>query len=484
MSKKQSLAIAANQNIIEMEYAVRGPLPKRAAELKKLGKQVILCNIGNPQALGQYPLTYYRQVLSLVEDRTKIERERQLKKIYLGNKAAFKGMNSADFISDYLLDLTEKVLANTVIGMGAYSESNGYCFIREAVAKFINKRDGFKASSELSANPDSIFISNGASENAKHIIDLLISKPTDGIMIPTPQYPLYSASIKKVGGVQVNYYPDEDAGWNLNREILDQAYTTAKKNGVTIKGIVVINPGNPTGAILDKKTINEVIEFAEENKLVIIADEVYQENVYGAKFVSFAKVLGGRPVPLFSLHSTSKGFMGECGHRGGYLEIRNAPKVKGTNLSFTEVILKQASVSLCSNTVGQLLIYLMVTPPEKGSAPYAQFIEEKEAVLNDLFDKASMIREAFKKMDGVECFGRTGAMYLFPRLNKLPKGTNDFDYCMNLLEATGLCTVNGSGFGQKEGTHHLRIAFLPTKQLLEKVLPEWIKFHNQYVNKK
>jgi aspartate/methionine/tyrosine aminotransferase len=484
MSTKQPLSIAANQNIIEMEYAVRGPLPKRAAELKKQGKQVILCNIGNPQALGQYPLTYYRQVLSLVEDRSKIERERRLKKIYQENKAAFKEIKSSDFISDYILDLTEKVLANTVIGMGAYSESNGYYFIREAVAKFINKRDGFDSASALSSNPDNIFISNGASENAKHIIDVLISKPTDGIMIPTPQYPLYSASIKKVGGVQINYYPDEDNGWTLNRAILDEAFNTAKKNGVTVKGIVVINPGNPTGAILDEQTINDIIEFAEENNVVIIADEVYQVNVYGAKYVSFAKVLGERKVPLFSLHSTSKGFMGECGHRGGYLEIRNAPKVLGTELSFTEVILKQASVSLCSNTVGQILIYLMVNPPEVGSEPYTQFIEEKEAVLKDLLDKATMIREAFKQMDGVECFGRTGAMYLFPRLNKLPKGTNDFEYCMNLLETTGLCTVNGSGFGQKEGTHHLRIAFLPTKKLLEKVLPEWIKFHNQYVNKK
>ena len=93
-----------------------------------------------------------------------------------------------------------------------------------------------------------------------------------------------------------------------------------------------------------------------------------------------------------------------------------------------------------------------------------------------------MIREGFKQMDSVECFGRTGAMYLFPRLNKLPEGSTDFDYCMNLLENTGLCTVNGSGFGQKQGTHHLRIAFLPPKKLIEKVLPEWINFHNEYVN--
>jgi alanine transaminase len=87
-------------------------------------------------------------------------------------------------------------------------------------------------------------------------------------------------------------------------------------------------------------------------------------------------------------------------------------------------------------------------------------------------------------MEGVECFGKTGAMYLFPRINRIPPGTTDFDYCMSLLETTGLCTVNGSGFGQRPGTHHLRIAFLPPRELLERVLPEWTKFHNEYVTRR
>ena len=84
-------------------------------------------------------------------------------------------------------------------------------------------------------------------------------------------------------------------------------------------------------------------------------------------------------------------------------------------------------------------------------------------------------------MKGVECFEETGAMYLFLRLNKLPTEKMDFDYCMALLEQTGSCTVNGAGFRQKEGISHLRIAFLPPRELLAQVLPEWIKFHNNYV---
>ncbi len=313
------------------------------------------------------------------------------------------------------------------------------------------------------------------------MIDLLVASPDDGIMIPIPQYPLYSAAIKKVGGVQVNYYPDEDQGWALDQDTLEASLAQAKANNINVKGIVVINPGNPTGAVLSEESTQVIIEFAKRNSLVIMADEVYQENIYAGKFVSFAKALGAQDVTLFSLHSISKGFYGECGHRGGYLEVRNPPKVEGTDLDFVDLLLKQASVSLCANTAGQILTYLMVRPPEDASQPYERFIQEKQTILNELHEKATIVRDAFAQMDGVECFGETGGMYLFPRLNKLPEGTDDFDYCMALLEETGLCVVNGSGFGQKAGTHHLRIAFLPPKERLAEVLPQWIKFHNNYV---
>jgi aspartate/methionine/tyrosine aminotransferase len=136
------------------------------------------------------------------------------------------------------------------------------------------------------------------------------------------------------------------------------------QSGVNVKGIVVINPGNPTGAVLDEGSIRAVIQFAREHNLVIIADEVYQENVYGGKFISFAKVLGREDVPLFSMLSISKGFYGECGHRGGYLEVRNPPKVQGSDLDFIDLLTKQASVSLCSNTAGQVLTYLDGIPTQ------------------------------------------------------------------------------------------------------------------------
>ncbi len=480
MNSNRSWDMAVNRRILEMEYAVRGPIPQRAAELKKSGHSIIPCNIGNPQALGQQPISFYREVLSLVEHPVRIGRERRLKALF--NGGSLNGVDEAEFHSDYVLDVSERFLAKMETGMGAYSESSGPQFIREAVANFIDRRDGADDLHGQRSRPDQVFITNGASEGVRYVIDLLIDDENDGIMIPIPQYPLYSAAIKRCGGAQVDYFLEEEAGWTTDRTVLESSIEKARSRGVNVKAIVVINPGNPTGAVLDEETIQEVIAFAGENGLAIITDEVYQENVYEAGFVSFARVLGGDEVPLFSVHSTSKGFYGECGHRGGYLEIRNAPRVKDTDISFTDLVFKQASVNICSNTVGQLMIYLLVNPPPENSEPYRRFTNERRRILEDLHDKADMIRAGFDHMGGVSCFGRTGAMYLFPRLDKLPDGTNDFDYCMRLLERTGLVTVNGQGFGQKPGTSHLRIAFLPPRDIIEEVLPAWIDFHNEYVN--
>jgi aspartate/methionine/tyrosine aminotransferase len=470
--------IPVNQNLVEMEYAVRGAIPRRAMEMQRAGRTIYACNLGNPQALGQKPITFYRQVLTLLEAAGNIDRERSLARVAAANHQLFNE-SGVEPLSNYIIDYSANFLEQCRTGMGAYTESSGPLFIRDAIARFIDRRDG----ENIAADPEHIFLTDGASDAAKRILELLITGRQDGVMIPIPQYPLYSATVKRCGGSQVNYYPDEDSGWSLTPEILEEAYRKATADGIHVKCIVVINPGNPTGAILDKPSIDGVVNFAEQHGLAIIADEVYQDNLYGGTFISMASAVGARDIPLFSLHSISKGFAGECGHRGGYMELRNMPHVEGTGMNLTNLILKQASVSLCSNTVGQAIIYMLVNPPEKDSPPYGNYQEEKNSVLRELESKAALIKESFKQMEGMQCFGRTGAMYLFPRLNTLPSGGNDFDYCMALLEETGICTVNGAGFGQLSGTKHMRIAFLPPRETVTGFLPEWIRFHNRYVHR-
>jgi aspartate/methionine/tyrosine aminotransferase len=361
---------------------------------------------------------------------------------------------------------------------GAYTESNGPEFVRQAIADFIDARDEVEIRGGVKANPESIILTDGASVGVKNILNLLIAGKNDGIMIPVPQYPLYSAAIAQFGGQQIPYYLDEENGWSISLKELEQSYSNAVKNGIRPRALVVINPGNPTGSILEESTIREVIEFARQKKLSILADEVYQENVYGNRFYSFARVMGqDKDVPLFSIHSTSKGFYGECGLRGGYLEVRNAPDVQDSPMTFMQLLGKMASVCLCSNTTGQILTYLMCSYPKQGEDAHEIFAAERMGILEQLATNAGVLKEAFKQMKGVECYGHVGAMYLFPRLN-LPKGMSDFDYCMALLEKTGICTVNGEGFGQKPGTLHLRIAFLPQTKELKELVPGWIEFHN------
>jgi aspartate/methionine/tyrosine aminotransferase len=442
----------------EAEYAVRGPIVTRAQELERQGRRIIYCNIGNPQSLGQRPLTWVRQVLSLVEWPEVAD-------------LLPPGAVPADVV-----ETARRVLRASAHGLGAYTESKGYRFVREAVAEFIRERDG------IAADPDGVFLTDGASKGAQSVLRILIGGPSDGIMIPIPQYPLYSATITLYGGAQVGYHLDEAHGWKLSRRALDLAYDEARGRGVKVRCIVVINPGNPTGGVLDAENVEMVLGFAQEKGLSVIADEVYQSNVWqpGARFVSFASALerrGLRDVSLFSLHSTSKGYLGECGHRGGYLECRNVP---GPVL---DEITKLQSISLCANSVGQVLTYLLVRPPRPGEPSHARYAQEKGEVLEALRRKAELVERGLAAVEGVTCNQVAGAMYAFPRV-ALPPGVTDAEWCMALLEETGICVVDGTGFGQAPGTAHFRTTILPPLDEIETVVRRIGEFHREFVRRR
>ena len=439
--------------VLETEYAVRGPIVARAQELEKQGREIIYCNIGNPQALEQKPLTWVRQILALSEYPE------------LADKAA--GVFPADVVQ-----AAEAIHKGSKHGIGAYSESKGVRCIREAVAEFITERDG------IEADPDSIYLTDGASKGVQAALRLLLSSPQDGIMVPIPQYPLYSATITLYEGKQVNYYLDEHNDWKLSRQMLEDSLAEAKRYDVRVKGIVVINPGNPTGSVLDKENIAMIIDFARDHNLTILADEVYQDNIYrqGDGFVSFAKVMAEKnekTVSLFSFHSTSKGYLGECGHRGGYFEIRNIPA------DVCAQILKLQSVSLCSNLPGQVAVYCLVKRPKKGQPSYEQYVAERDGILNELKKRAKLLHEGLNRIPGIRCNEVAGAMYAFPSV-EVPSGRTDFEYCMAMLEQTGICVVPGTGFGQIPGTAHFRTTILPPTAKMEEVIRRIADFHAAY----
>jgi alanine transaminase len=192
-----------------------------------------------------------------------------------------------------------------------------------------------------------------------------------------------------------------------------------------MKAIIVINPGNPTGAIFSRKSIEALFKFAHEKGLVVLADEVYQENIYAEKkkFISFRKVLAELPanvansVELISFHSCSKGFLGECGIRGGYAEMHNIdPEV-------VRIVQKQKSIYMGSNTVGQIMMDLKVRPPnldECNQKTVDHYTSEVSGLLSELKSKANLLEAELKTMKGMQTNPIEGAMYGFPRVD-LPK---------------------------------------------------------------
>jgi aspartate/methionine/tyrosine aminotransferase len=459
-----------NPAVIETEYAVRGRIPIRAKQLEEKGEIIIYCNIGNPQAFDQKRLTYVRQILSLCENPNLIESPPE----------------------DYPADVIG--IAHAIVhasgGLGAYSESKGVCFIREAVAKFIGERDG-----TTGIDPESIYFTNGATEGIDNVLELLIDKDRKtGVMIPAPGYSLYDATIKRRHGKIVRYYPDEKREWKLSLERLEDSLKKAKEQGTDVRAICVINPNNPTGAVLSREEIEMILNLARKNNLTVLADEVYQENLYNDKkqFISFGKVLQEQEeslkkqnkvlelkdkdrVSLFSFNSCSKDYLGECGARGGYVECRNVPEDVQAEL------LKQFSMRLCPNLAGQVLVHALVCPPKKGELSYDLYMQEKTNILEEYKKRAGILFEGLNKIEGISCNPIDGALYAFVRI-KLPPSKTDDDYCMALLEKTGICVVPGSGFGQEEGTFHFRMTILPPTDQIIKIVEKLKVFQEEYCN--
>jgi alanine transaminase len=193
-----------------------------------------------------------------------------------------------------------------------YTHYKGLKIVRDNIARFITNRDASEA------NSNDIFISNGASGGIKAILQILCGDKEDAIMTPIPQYPLYSASIELLGSTLVGYYLDEANQWSVDIKSLHEQYKKYHDSGHKVKALVVINPGNPTGNILSEDNIKDIIKFCHEHNMIILADEVYQNNIYSEskKFHSFRKVLSKLLSPynkttLFSFNSISKGYYGE-----------------------------------------------------------------------------------------------------------------------------------------------------------------------------
>lgn len=465
-------------HIRNVRYAVRGPIVQRSLEIAEALKlpghgkpfsEVVFCNVGNPQALDQKPITFHRQVLSLITNP--------------------ELLNNPQVTNIYADDVVKRARAfEKAHKIGSYSNSKGITLFREMVAQFIKRRDG-PGLPEVDIG--GIFLTDGASPAVKTSMSLLIGDKNDGVLIPIPQYPLYSATLTNLRGTAVGYYLREEDRWAVTRESIEEAISNFKKGYPEgrLKAIVVINPGNPTGNVMKREMMEEVVRLCEEHGMLLLADEVYQENIWGnTKWVSFRKVVleMGSKVELMSFNSISKGFTGECGLRGGYLQGENIDSAVANELY------KMFSISLCANTVGQAMIASILNPPASGEPSYNLFVQEREEIKSSLQRKAVIVSEMLNSMTGVSSQPVDGAMYAFPSLT-LPekakaaarsKGQKpDEFYCFEMLEHTGVVTVAGSGFHQKPGTYHYRITILPKEEKFKQVMERIAKFHEEFLRR-
>lgn len=460
-----------NENLVKAQYAVRGELYLKAEELRKTGQEILMTNVGNPHALGAKPITFTREVIALCAAPFLLDHPRV--------NELFK----PDAIAR-----AKKLLSAFGGGVGAYQDSRGNPLVREEIAQFIEERDGYKT------DPNHIFLTDGASPAVRMCLNAIIRDENDGILVPIPQYPLYSASIQLYGGTLVPYMLDEAQNWGMNMKNLKETVSTARKQGKAVRGLVFINPGNPTGQCLSYDNLKDLVKFACDEGIVLMADEVYQENVYQDErpFVSARKVMMDLGAPystnteLISFHTVSKGTGGECGLRGGYVEFTNI------HPGAIEEMYKICSINLSPNTTGQIAMSCLVNPPKQGDASYEQWKGERSEELASLRRRAHMVTDGFNTLEGMTCNFTEGAMYAFPQLRLPPKAMEaakaagkspDVFYCLRLLEETGISTVPGSGFGQEEGTAHLRTTILPREEQIAKFVDKFRVFHEGFMKK-
>ncbi|CAM0151696.1 unnamed protein product [Urochloa decumbens] len=414
-----------NENVKKTQYAVRGELYLRASELQKEGKKIIFTNVGNPHALGQKPLTFPRQVVALCQAP------------FLLDDPNVGLMFPADAIAR-----AKHYLSLAPGGLGAYSDSRGIPGIRKEVADFIQRRDGYPSDPEL------IYLTDGASKGVMQMLNTIIRNERDGILVPVPQYPLYSASIALFGGSLVPYYLEEEANWGLDFVNIRQTVSEARSKGITVRAMVIINPGNPTGQCLSEANIKELLQFCYHENLVLLADEVYQQNIYQDER------------PFISARKT------------------------------VDEIYKVASIALSPNVPGQIFMGVMVNPPKPGDISYLKFSSESKSILESLRRRARMMTDGFNSCRNVVCNFTEGAMYSFPQIRLPPRAIEaakragkaaDVFYCLKLLEATGISTVPGSGFGQKEGVFHLRTTILPAEEDFPAIMSSFKNFNDSFM---
>nr|XP_033789499.1 alanine aminotransferase 2-like isoform X2 [Geotrypetes seraphini] len=423
-SRKKVMSLESmNPMVKETKLPIADHLAQRAEELQQDLKQggkgrpyseIMKCHTGDICSMGQKPNTFIQQVAAI---------------------CAYPELLKSASMPEDVKQRAQGILQGVDgFSIGGYNLRYIDYSVPEKIAKFIERRDG-----GIPSNPRNIIGCHGVNLCIMNVMDLVTTKEPlkTGVLVPVPHCPVYTNALVLADAIKVPYQLDEGNDWALNLQELRQALQEGRKH-CNPKILCIINPSNPTGQVQSRKCIEDVIRFAAEEGLLLFADEVLQDLVFGAgyNFHSFKKVLFemgpkySSTVQLISCFSFSQGFIGENGLSAGYIEYVNIDPLV-MDCTVNKVTSGHPSV------LGQIVVDILMTPPLPKDPSYHSFMEEQ----------------------GME---------------------PDVFFCYKLLEETGVFLAAGSTFGQDEGTYHFRLTLLPPKEKLKSVLQSIRDFQKKF----
>lgn len=363
-----------------------------------------------------------------------------MKVLYLniGDPVQF-GFQPPDNVKEAMINAIRK-------GENYYSASEGLKELRVEIAKKENAKG-------LSISADDIVITNGVSEGLDMVMSSIVEEG-DEVLLPGPYYPPYASYIRLHGGIPVEFAVDLD---NSTPDIDDI------KSKITSKTIAIclISPNNPTGVVFNESSLKKLVEIANQHNLYIICDEIYDQIIFDQKFVGIGKVAGDSPVIV--LNGFSKVHL-MSGWRIGYIAFNQSSKLD----ALRENLPKLARVRIATNLPVQHAALESLRGPQ---GYISEFVSEVKK-------RRDLVVKRLNSMPGLSCPNPKGAFYAFPKIEDNRFGT-DKEFVQKLLESKGVLTVHGSGFGEKYGSGHFRLVYLPSLEILDSAMNKIEEFVSQ-----
>jgi len=389
--------IKVTERVRNIEYAIRDVIVY-AKHIAKTGKKIYYLNIGDPVAFDFDTPAHIKQAL---------------------REAVESGEN-------------------------AYSPSEGLPELRQAIAQKEKRINNVNISAE------NVIVTTGISEGIQMVMAALIDVG-DEILLPGPTYPPYISYAKFFGGKPITYETVEENGWQPNIDDL------RKKISKKTRGIVIINPNNPCGALYEEKIVKQILNLAGEYDLPVLSDEIYDQIIYEKRFVSTAYL--AKDVPVIGLNGFSKAHL-MTGWRLGYLYFHDS---NDELQELKQCIEKEARIRLCANTPVQKAAVTALNGPQ----------DHVKELVGKLRQRRDLAWKRLNEIEGISCTKPEGAFYVFPKIHGVGlKWKTDMEFVLELLKETGVLLVHGSGFDPVYGAKHVRGVFLPPVETLDQAINE------------